>query len=640
MKNINIQKEEIIGLGNLLFKSTSKEEKCCIKELLIDDAKRIKKKYKITDTISNGGIMLYRCLDSLNFNNKKIICRLPNISNNNNLLKNSYNNKASNSNLNKIQNTETSNVSKKTKNKNTSKNNLNTNKNLASNRNLNVVTNDCNNASDELNEFIIKKNKDIIFKENVFSNILNYKNKNKYIVNLSEIIKKPDYIYYVYDDVKYNLNDILMFNSSGLDILLIRSIVYQLLKAVELFNKNNLTYFNINPCNILIEIIRHKQQLIGFNNEAMFLSSNTYTQDHDLYIKLKLFNFLNVTYNKKLKLENIDEDILETQSSKNVKKDKNKDKNKKKEEDSKKKKQVNNKNKDKEPENNNNNIIIEELKRDVNYKFNKYYPPEYYIKNIFKNSVNFEELESEYMSSKEEFSNNKQTKDKTKKNQSNAKLNEVNSIELNYKEFTNLNGTELDIWGIGCVIAEIIDGNSFIPEVVSNDLECLSVINSIVGLTSTQKHICSENDVLIDIKEFKHINTIYLNNKNNSKVDLKTNIEQRYLGKASKELIDLLKKMLEPNPFKRINLIESFNHPFLRSYYDINAIPNNYSVCKTKLPKLPVELVDSHMKKLSEYDKNIAILKNLIVEKDFYKPAINNNSDLCKINKRVSLKNI
>ena len=95
----------------------------------------------------------------------------------------------------------------------------------------------------------------------------------------------------------------------------------------------------------------------------------------------------------------------------------------------------------------------------------------------------------------------------------------------------------IDIWAIGCVIAEMIDGQPVFGG--ENDLDQLYLIQKCLGpLTPQHNEYFLKNPKFIGMK-FPEIHTL-------------ESIERRYVGKIDKLGIDLLKKMLKMDPSARI----------------------------------------------------------------------------------------
>lgn len=87
------------------------------------------------------------------------------------------------------------------------------------------------------------------------------------IVQYIESFQKDNRGYIVYDYVDRNLYEYLKERSNGLDVKLIKSIMYQLCKAVKYLHKNNIIHRDIKPENILISNNKIKLCDFGYSKE-------------------------------------------------------------------------------------------------------------------------------------------------------------------------------------------------------------------------------------------------------------------------------------------------------------------------------------------------------------------------------------
>lgn len=128
----------------------------------------------------------------------------------------------------------------------------------------------------------------------------------------------------------------------------------------------------------------------------------------------------------------------------------------------------------------------------------------------------------------------------------------------------------VDLWALGCVIAEMITNEPLFPG--DNMLDQLSLIYNKLGkLPVIYKELLSGN------RETSSINfTAYLRHPNNYDKDY---LKHKYLLiSQSPELVDLLEKMLDLDYTSRITAEEALRHPFfhdLPEYKDReNRVPN------------------------------------------------------------------
>ena len=72
--------------------------------------------------------------------------------------------------------------------------------------------------------------------------------------------------------------------------------------------------------------------------------------------------------------------------------------------------------------------------------------------------------------------------------------------------------------------------------------------------------------------------TKYINPLNNSEISIEISLDKRYAGKISRDALNFLKRLLDPNPQTRIKSDEIFDHPYLLNYYDIFMANNELYV--------------------------------------------------------------
>lgn len=114
------------------------------------------------------------------------------------------------------------------------------------------------------------------------------------------------------------------------------------------------------------------------------------------------------------------------------------------------------------------------------------------------------------------------------------------------------------MWSAGCSFAEILNGKILFP-----GQHYIEQVNLIIGMRGTpdedtKKYITNEYAL-------KYIESL--------PVKPKVPLEELFPG-VPRDALDLLDKMLDLNPVRRINVEEALNHPFLETMHDPEDEPS------------------------------------------------------------------
>ncbi|KAJ6251447.1 mitogen-activated protein kinase [Anaeramoeba flamelloides] len=168
-------------------------------------------------------------------------------------------------------------------------------------------------------------------------------------------------------------------------------------------------------------------------------------------------------------------------------------------------------------------------------------------------------------------------------------------IILSWGEYTSA----VDVWSTGCIFAEILNRKPLFPG--KDFMHQLKLITMVVGKPSKKEIKSLENE-----KARKFMSKL----PNRKQFNF-----HKLFPSASEDAIDLLKRMLQFNPSKRITVEESLEHPFFNTIHDPESEPIchetfDFSFEKDKLTKnklrklIYTEILDFHKKKKQEYEEN------------------------------------
>lgn len=112
---------------------------------------------------------------------------------------------------------------------------------------------------------------------------------------------------------------------------------------------------------------------------------------------------------------------------------------------------------------------------------------------------------------------------------------------------------KMDLWGVGCVMFEIISLMPLFPG--SNELDQIERIHNVLG--TPPREIIARF-----LRQSTHIKDVHFPHKDGSGI-------HRLIPRASKECVDLIKKLLIYDPKRRVTAVEALQHPYFLGISDI-----------------------------------------------------------------------
>ena len=113
-------------------------------------------------------------------------------------------------------------------------------------------------------------------------------------------------------------------------------------------------------------------------------------------------------------------------------------------------------------------------------------------------------------------------------------------------------GTQADMWSVGCIFGELLGGKPMFP-----GTSTLSQINKVLEVTGKPNK-----------EDIRSIQSELAQTMLETIVVTKTKSLKALYPKATLVELDLLNKLLQFNPNKRINVIQALEHPYVADFHD------------------------------------------------------------------------
>ena len=112
-------------------------------------------------------------------------------------------------------------------------------------------------------------------------------------------------------------------------------------------------------------------------------------------------------------------------------------------------------------------------------------------------------------------------------------------------------GKEIDMWAVGCIMGEMLNGQPMFPG--ENELDQIFLLKKTFGtLTQSQEHLLRTS------KRFQGMKI--------ADVKIREPLEMKYVNKIEKAELSFLKGCLKTEPSERLTAIEALRHPYLKEY--------------------------------------------------------------------------
>ena len=159
----------------------------------------------------------------------------------------------------------------------------------------------------------------------------------------------------------------------------------------------------------------------------------------------------------------------------------------------------------------------------------------------------------------------------------------------------------VDMWAIGCIMGEIIDGQPLFPG--ESDIDQLFCIQKVTGpLIPLHQEAFQKNQRFVGLR-FPEITKC-------------ETLEKRYLGKINKTALNFMKGLLCMDPNERITAAEALQHPYFEGLSEVASRPKT----SAGLYKMPMQVNSKN--RLLPQGKRPEIGSNLSILTVPHKPSI------------------
>ncbi|KAG0577463.1 hypothetical protein M758_5G151000 [Ceratodon purpureus] len=139
----------------------------------------------------------------------------------------------------------------------------------------------------------------------------------------------------------------------------------------------------------------------------------------------------------------------------------------------------------------------------------------------------------------------------------------------------------VDMWSSGCILGELLNGKPVFPG--TSTMNQIEKILEVIGRPAPEDIAALQSPFAATMLENMPINTKPFHN---------------VFPKASSEALDLLKKLLHFNPYKRMTAEEALRHPYLAQFHN----PSDEPICN-RIVRIPID--DNTKFTINEYRERL-----------------------------------
>jgi cyclin-dependent kinase-like len=181
---------------------------------------------------------------------------------------------------------------------------------------------------------------------------------------------------------------------------------------------------------------------------------------------------------------------------------------------------------------------------------------------------------------------------------------------------TNTYGPPVDIWSVGCILGELLDGEPMFPG--DDAFDQLYKIYSLTGPLDTK--LMKQMESMFGLYAHKLVQ--------GKKIPIKMNLSKKYKKLISNTSLDLLAKLLNPDPGTRITAKEALAHEWFEDLYEKDAsFKDKISTKQNKINEKTKEgfCVETILKELQSKNEKQKVFKFSDIENKQKKIVQKNN---------------
>jgi cyclin-dependent kinase-like len=114
-------------------------------------------------------------------------------------------------------------------------------------------------------------------------------------------------------------------------------------------------------------------------------------------------------------------------------------------------------------------------------------------------------------------------------------------------------GKEVDVWSVGCIMGELVDGKPLIPG--DNEVDQLYKTVKLLGAMTHEHQTKASLDARFKLLKFREVGNL-------------ENLDKGYSGRLSRVALSFMKGCLKMDPKERFTALDALRHPYFDNIRD------------------------------------------------------------------------